>query len=116
MSLMVFELTENHLQLLRRMNVGWQDCETGAPAIDPKRPYGNSSVAKDICEILTGEGVGSVGDERDDLSEGEERAYLEIHRSMETALQIVLTTCTFEPGTYACDKYSREWRRVSEES
>ena len=47
-----FELTEQHLALMRRMWVGWQDCEFGAPEIDPKRPYGNSGVISDIAEIL----------------------------------------------------------------
>ena len=27
-------------KLLRRANIQWEDCETGAPCIDPKRPYG----------------------------------------------------------------------------
>jgi hypothetical protein len=27
----IFTLTEDHLKLLRRMNVGWQFCEGGAP-------------------------------------------------------------------------------------
>lgn len=30
----------------------WCSCEYGAPAVDPKRPYGNSSVEVDILEIL----------------------------------------------------------------
>ena len=34
------------------MIVQWRDCEYGAPEINPKRPYGNSSVELDICEIL----------------------------------------------------------------
>jgi len=39
-----FELTEQHLKLIRRMTVRYNDyCEFGAPEIDPKRPYGNSS-------------------------------------------------------------------------
>jgi hypothetical protein len=45
-------VTRDHLVLLRRMCVGWQDCETGAPEINPKRPYGNSSVEVDIAEML----------------------------------------------------------------
>ncbi|MCU1325011.1 MAG: hypothetical protein JWN34_381, partial [Bryobacterales bacterium] len=47
-----FFVTSEHLKLLQRMCVGWQDCEYGAPEIDPKRPYGNSSVEYDILEIL----------------------------------------------------------------
>jgi len=34
-----FELKEEHLKLLRNMNVSWDECEFGAPAIDCKKPY-----------------------------------------------------------------------------
>ena len=47
-----FEVTEEHIQLLRDMVVTWWNCEFGAPAIDPKRPYGNSWVYGDIAETL----------------------------------------------------------------
>jgi hypothetical protein len=47
-----FTVTDEHLKLLRRTNVGWEDGEFGAPSIDCKRPYGNSSVYNDIAEIL----------------------------------------------------------------
>jgi hypothetical protein len=46
------EVKEEHLKLLSRMYVDWQNCEFGAPAIDCKRPYGNSSVIQDMREIL----------------------------------------------------------------
>lgn len=39
-------------KLLRHSIVGWQDAETGAPGINPKRPYGNSDVVRDIRKIL----------------------------------------------------------------
>jgi len=49
-----FELKQEHLTLLKKANVGWQDCEFGAPEINPKRPYGNSGVLEDMFEILYG--------------------------------------------------------------
>lgn len=48
----IFELKEEHTKLLQHAIIEWDDCETGAPAINPKRPYGNSSVAEDVAEIL----------------------------------------------------------------
>ena len=38
-----FNLTVDHIKLLRRANVGWDGGEFGAPAIDYRRvtPYGN---------------------------------------------------------------------------
>ena len=35
----------------------WDDCEFGAPAIDCKRPYGNSDVYNDIAKILEIKGI-----------------------------------------------------------
>jgi len=48
-----FEITREHLKLLKNMYVGWDDCEFGAPNIDPKRPYGNSDVINDIANALS---------------------------------------------------------------
>lgn len=89
-----FTLTEDHVKLLRRAYVGWQDCETGAPEVDPKRPYGNSSVAQDIAEIL--------GEEYDqeDPSESQDRRLLTLHRETQLALQVVLATGAFKLGNY----------------
>lgn len=102
---MKFTLTENHIKLLRRCWVEWDDCETGAPAINPKRPYGNSYVAGDIHQTLTGR-------RSDDLSEDQEDQYLLLHRETETALQVILSTGSFTPGDYVCEKYSNKWKAV----
>ena len=108
-----FTLTENHIKLLRRFQVGWQDCETGAPEIDPKRPYGNTGVPWDIHEILTGETVGFKDSKREELTERECDRYLELHRETDTALQIVLETGAFIPGKYEADEYKTNWRLIS---
>ena len=48
-----FTITEDHLKLLRRVYVAWDFGEgDGAPAINSKKPYGNSYVERDIAEIL----------------------------------------------------------------
>lgn len=107
-----FTLTKEHLKLLRRFNVGWQDCETGAPEIDPKRPYGNSAVANDIYEILTGDSVGCTNSKLDELTKKEEARCMKLHTETETALQIVLATGSFETGKYECDWYGNRWYKV----
>jgi hypothetical protein len=106
-----FIMTADHLALLRKMYVGWQDVEFGAPEIDPKRPYGNKSVEIDIHEILTGESVGESGSQRDKLTADEHERYQRLHRETETALQIVLIVGAFEVGSYACDAYHINWRK-----
>lgn len=100
-----FKLTKTHIKLLRRMYVRWDNCETGAPCIDPKRPYGNSDVTGDIHEILTGECV--------ELTREQEDKYIDLHREMETALQIVLRTGKFKVGTYQLLKdYTSDWELI----
>jgi hypothetical protein len=105
----VFELTNDHLKLLKEMYVGWQDCETGAPEIDPKRPYGNSYVAGDVAELL-----GWKLDEDGGLTEYQRDKALELHRNTEYALQIVLSTQRFECGVYKLtDEYdTTSWIKI----
>ena len=110
-----FTLTADHLKLMRRFCIGWQTDEFGAPEVDPKRPYGNSSVEYDIAEILGWTLVPSE-DDPDDLvlSEEQDRQAVEIHEQMGTALQIVLVSGSFEPGQYAKrDTYDDlSWEKV----
>lgn len=49
---MTVKITEEHLKLLSKAYWKYDECEYGAPAIDCKRPYGNSSVEEDIADIL----------------------------------------------------------------
>lgn len=111
-----FDLTHDHLKLLQRMNVGWCDDEFGAPEIDPKRPYGNSDVLRDMVELLMpnvpwdSESYDPPGG----LPESTIAALNAIHKEMETALQVVLAAQSFEPGRYTAEKYSTKWRRVPE--
>lgn len=109
-----FVLKENHLKLLSRMNVSWWDAEFGAPSIDPKRPYGNSSVIADMNAILGFEGkpcrcCGEL------LEEQDEEKLRNLHKETEIALQIVLSTQSFKPGTYIAGKYEYNWKLKKEE-
>lgn len=93
-----FILTEQHLALLRHAYVRWEDCEYGAPAIDCKRPYGNSSVVADIAEIL---GVPLDPDADDYGLTVETRERLErLHRETGIALEILLTANRAPVGRY----------------
>jgi hypothetical protein len=110
---MKFTLTKEHLKLLRRMNVYWEDsCYEGAPAIDQKRPYGNSDVISDIAEII---GVEKV--EADDgeffLPKGTRDKCEKLHTETERALQVVLASGSFEPGEYQCDQYHSNWEKFT---
>lgn len=94
-----FTVTHEHLRLLRNAHVFWDEAEFGAPSIDPKRPYGNSNVYRDIAEIL-------------DVPESEwehegqywsldnEWRFLRLHVETAIALQIALATGEFRAGHY----------------
>ena len=105
-----FTVTEQHLLLARHMCVGWQDCEFGAPEIDPKRPYGNSDVIADIGEILGEQPCGSGEDS--DWSEKQERWFRQLHLEMKQALQVALDTARFEVGDYEREPYGGTWAKV----
>lgn len=90
-----FTVKSEHIKLLRRAYVGWEDCEFGAPAIDCKRPYGNSSVYEDMREILGAKYT------KDDL--------YALHRGTQTALQIFIALGRMEAGVYVSLDYGATW-------
>jgi len=98
-----FELTEQHLALMRRMWVGWQDCEFGAPEIDPKRPYGNSGVISDIAEIL---GIPEPDEDEEFPSEVMERME-QLHIETRAAIAIMLQCGKVVVGKY--EMYDGDW-------
>lgn len=112
-----FELHDDHITLLKNAYIRWEDCEFGAPAIDCKRPYGNSSVVPDILEILEVEPVLTKADEGDIFSDDQEAYAIQVHRELEAALTIILGGLRHYtgPGVYerVDDSYSRgEWSYV----
>lgn len=114
-----FTLHEDHITLLRKMYVGWQYCETGAPEIDPKRPYGNGDVARDIIEMLDWKDLDNMEDEEsDDFYESDEYEELRyqamtLHEQTEIALQIILQTGSFVVGDYVNkSEYGLQWELV----
>jgi hypothetical protein len=114
MSETTFTVTEEHIRILKHAHVRWDPCEYGAPAIDPKRPYGNSSVEEDIIEILgwdSGECCPHCGEHILDIPEDLlERAY-DIHHETETVLQIFLSTGEMKAGCYRKVNY-KQWQLV----
>lgn len=107
-----FELKPEHVKLPRHAYVEWCDLETGAPAIDPKRPYGNSYVAGDVWEIIHGQRL----DDEDELDRETDDAMLALHQETQTALQVVLATGGFEPGVYQKPRWGSDygWRRTGD--
>jgi hypothetical protein len=109
-----FTITGEHLRLLRRAYVTWQDAESGAPSIDPKRPYGNSGVYRDIAEILGVPRSEWVNEELGPLPDAAWR-FVRLHVETGIALQIALATGEFHTGRYVRDQETVStcrWRRA----
>jgi len=111
----IFTLTEEHIKLLSRAYVSWQDCEFGAPEINPKRPYGNSNVIRDIAEILGVEQktCPHCGETLDEL---DEQRFENLHKETETALQIILSTKSFVPGKYVQEDFENSWKLLEKQT
>ena len=99
-----FTVTNDHIKLIEKFNVGnWDNSEFGAPTIDPKRPYGNSDVVGDVCDILGWE--------------NSEEIYLytkvhDLHRELETVMQILISNARhgLKQGLYVRhNNYTPNW-------
>ena len=109
-----FTVTDQHLKLIHKMEVRYDDeCEFGAPAIDPKRPYGNSSVYHDIGEILGIEP--ETGDTYDpEFSDSQREEMLKLHKETAIVLKILLRSGCLDSGIYEADKYRGNWHKCDE--
>jgi len=106
-----FVVKEEHIKLLKRAYVSWDDCEFGAPAIDCKRPYGNSNVISDIMDIL-GESAKKCPHCGEPIEDLDSNKYETLHRETEIVLQIFLQTGKMETGKYIkTDDYGIEWKK-----
>jgi hypothetical protein len=104
-----FTVTKDHIILLQNMYVGWNDCEYGAPSIDPKKPYGNSDVEGDIVKLLGfATSAGNYVELPDELST---RARI-LHQEMEVVLAILLNNLSIKPGCYERILYGGKWKPV----
>lgn len=127
-----FIITENHLKLLKHLVVEWDDCEFGAPCIDPKRPYGNSDVIDDIAEIIgikkdkktinyDEDEAKEYEDIEDYFSEAEWKDEVydtlnKLHKEMQIVLQIIFVLGKIEVGNYVKkEEYDcQSWEKISE--
>lgn len=109
---MKFTVTDAHLKLLGRTYVGWnRSAYAGAPAVNIKRPYGNSDVVRDVIEIA---GLIPAGVDEDawwdgfyyeaPFARGARAAAELLHRQTAIVLQIALCLIgrgeQIQPGDY----------------
>lgn len=110
-----FTLTDEHLALLRRMNVQWAGSdEFGSPCVDRKRPYGNGDVVGDMAKILGVQEVATDDDTQTHWPPGTTERMTALHRQTEVALDVVLSTGSFVAGDYVRKQYGEPWRLVED--
>lgn len=76
----------------------WNDCEAGGPTVDTKRPYGNGDAIRDVAKI-TGALDEKCSHCHQTIPYSDEKM-LALHREMATAVAVILSARTFEPGPY----------------
>ncbi|MEK8217207.1 hypothetical protein [Paenibacillus sp. FSL L8-0463] len=102
-----FKVEEDHIQLLKNMRVTWNDLCFGSPTVDPKRPYGSTTVIEDMAKMLN---IGIVDKDGEiQLTDLQEKKLLNLHKETETVLEILLYNCSIKPGVYVNKGYSNEW-------
>ena len=113
-----FTVTEDHLKLLQHVYLYWDYGEGyGAPAINPKKPYGNSDVERDVAEILDAPNSDWEGDEDDeylDLTPEAREHFARLHVETMIVLHIVLAARDIRPGRYIRDD-AMGWLRTADE-
>lgn len=77
-------ITEAHLSLRRRVRLGWDGAERGAPMLDPHRPYGRKDLLAQLGEVF------GTADEKSARH----------HVEMYFVLARALTHGTLAPGRY----------------
>lgn len=114
-----FTLTDEHVSLLQAANIGWCDAEWGAPCIDPKRPYGNGDIWRDMHRILDGGEWDQKSAQPADLTPREWHETVERYRALHSGLRSALAIVIAQGITVALGDYEdpegfgRSWVRCA---
>lgn len=116
MSLIKFELKEEHLKLLKFLHFSNKE-GTSSPVISEEL-FGTSDIIDDVYLILYGKKEDESIDANpwDDLppkySEEEIKFMEELLSELPLAMEIVLFTQSFELGWYKTPTYVRDWKKI----
>lgn len=99
-----FRLKKEHIKLIKELNfrtaVVTDSSDKFRPAIDEKRPFGNSGVTSNVCEIM-----GWYSNEDGEYSEKAINRAEMLLIELPVALEIVVSKHTFTPGEYEVSEY-----------
>lgn len=103
-----FELTADHLKLLRNANWFWSNVEYGAPAMNDKRPYSNSDVTGDINDLLR---WGIFPDPDKGYPTQIRELAKKIHMQLLLAIEVIFQSQSFEIGWYVQVDNCHFWKK-----
>ena len=112
MSVYKFQLTENHIKLVRQLYVN-QDKENDI-MVAKVNPFAldGLNVYDDISLILYGKTndveINDTGENKQ-YTEEEKQYFDKLNEELSTALDIILFTGKFEPGLYITRTFERNW-------
>lgn len=120
MSVIKFEMTEDHLKLVKQLQVDILpiDKDVNVPYISGKRLFGNDNIFEDMFLILYGKPENenldiNPWDEQEDPWTEEQLEYMKkLLNELSYALDIILYTGNFEVGTYKTKTYVRDWKKI----
>lgn len=110
-----FTVTEEHLALARRVNIGWRVTDWAeGPGFDLKRPYGNSDRHRDIAEVVDGAFLNAMGEgAQGDYIQANSERWNRLHAEMGVVVQIFLTTLQISPGRYR-RQFPGDWAKTGD--
>jgi len=114
MSILKFELTENHIDLLKHLE--WEEL-TDAKSIVSKgenTPFGGFDHYEDMGVILFGQPTDFDPFEGNPLEWDEEQKEImdKLLSELPMALEIVLYTQSFTPGSYKTKYHNKHWKQL----
>ena len=94
-----FELTDIHIQLLRRLAVSWDITEAGAPTVEPAAPYGSLRLYDGMAPVL---GLPELDPDEEPTPEHLERIEA-LHDDLRYTFPILLDCHGLKPGRYSIE-------------
>ena len=113
MSVIKFELKEDHLKLVKRLS--WQELTEGKQITTDgtNSPFGGVDYHEDMGIILYGQPEDFDPFEGDPFiwTDEQKEEMDKLLEELPLAIEVILSTGSFEPGNYKCRFHIREWKK-----
>lgn len=113
-------ITEDHLILIRNLNITWNNSQSGAPSIDEFDPFDLDKPLIRSLMILLKDQPCMQQIKKDNNKEWEELDDLDcyelesIYKDLDTALKILTTNLSIQEGAYEYNSNEKKWILISQ--